>query len=777
MPTQTDPRLSDLDIHLWNESTHYRTYQKMGAHFCNQDGKDGVHFNVWAPNAEYVSLVGDFNEWEREANPMEKCHETGTWHTFVAGLGNGANYKYYVRSQFDDYESERADPYAFYSQVRPETASRIWDVDNFSWHDKKWMAKRKKLDLYKMPLNIYEVHLGSWMRKDDGSWLGYREIAQKLAEYAIEMGYTHVELLPVTEHPYDGSWGYQATGYYAPTSRFGSPDDFQFLVDTLHQHDVGVILDWVPAHFPMDGHALAYFDGTHLYEHDDPRRGVHPEWGTFIFNYGRNEVRNFLISSALYWLDIFHIDGIRVDAVASMLYLDYGRKPGDFLPNKYGGRENLEAVEFIQQFNNAIKDYYPDVFTCAEESTSWPKVSRGTEEGGLGFTFKWNMGWMNDTLEVFEKEPIHRAHNHNKLTFGMMYQYSENFMLPLSHDEVVHLKKALLTKMPGDDWQRFANLRLLLGYQIGYPGKKLNFMGAEFGQWGEWNFEEALEWHLLDQEPHRGVQRWVRAINNLYRREPALYQMDSWPQGFEWMDCDDWQRSLLSFVRYPENETEGLLFILNLTPVPRPEYRVGVPWKGEWTYLLSSDDEGFGGSGIAMEEGTVLMTDDIECHGRQQSLQVGLPPLGLMIFKSSRPEDPRAIKKLLAEIRDHASVLKNAISEKDGDLFGDRLRSFGLLHALRVAIDGIIAVNHKLVAENGLAMSKRNEDEVGVLQAAGVFDSTELADRIVHLITFRNILVNRYWQVEKETVREVLENNLADFEDYCKAVDAFLGDH
>ncbi len=589
------------------------------------------------------------------------------------------------------------------------------------------------------------------------------------------MGYTHVELLPVTEHPYDGSWGYQATGYYAPTSRFGSPDDFQFLVDTLHQHDVGVILDWVPAHFPMDGHALAYFDGTHLYEHDDPRRGVHPEWGTFIFNYGRNEVRNFLISSALYWLDIFHIDGIRVDAVASMLYLDYGRKPGDFLPNKYGGRENLEAVEFIQQFNNAIKDYYPDVFTCAEESTSWPKVSRGTEEGGLGFTFKWNMGWMNDTLEVFEKEPIHRAHNHNKLTFGMMYQYSENFMLPLSHDEVVHLKKALLTKMPGDDWQRFANLRLLLGYQIGYPGKKLNFMGAEFGQWGEWNFEEALEWHLLEQEPHRGVQRWVRAINNLYRREPALYQMDSWPQGFEWMDCDDWQRSLLSFVRYPENETEGLLFILNLTPVPRPEYRVGVPWKGEWSYVLSSDDEGFGGSGIAMEEGTVLMTDDIECHGRQQSLQVGLPPLGLMIFKSSRPEDPRAIKKLLTEIRDHASILDKALSNKEEDPFGDRLRSFGLLHALRVAIDGIIAVNHKLVAENGLAMSKRNEDEVGVLQAAGVFDSAELADRIVHLVSFRNILVNRYWQVEKETVRGVLQNNLADFEQYCKAVDSFLG--
>ncbi|MFA5505332.1 MAG: 1,4-alpha-glucan branching protein GlgB [Vulcanimicrobiota bacterium] len=634
MQAEKDPRFSDLDIYLWNESTHYRTYQKMGAHFCTQDGRAGVHFRVWAPNAEYVSLVGDFNEWNRQSNPMTRCHDTGTWHTFYPGLENGTNYKYYVRSLYNDYDSERADPYAFYSQIRPETASRIWNVDHFDWQDEAWMEKRRKLDLYKMPLNIYEVHLGSWMRQDDDSWLGYREIAPRLAEYTREMGYTHVELLPITEHPYDGSWGYQATGYYAPTSRFGTPDDFQFLVETLHQHDIGVILDWVPAHFPMDGHALAYFDGTHLYEHEDPRRGVHPEWGTFIFNCGRSEVRNFLISSALYWLDIFHIDGIRVDAVASMLYLDYGRQDGEYLPNEHGGRENLEAVAFLQQFNNAVQEFYPDVFTCAEESTSWPKVSRGSDEGGLGFTFKWNMGWMNDTLEVFEKDPIHRAHHHNKLTFGMTYQYSENFMLPLSHDEVVHLKKALLTKMPGQDWERFANLRLLLGYQIGYPGKKLNFMGVEFGQWGEWNFEESLDWHLTEQEPHRGVQRWVRAINRLYRSEPALYEMDSWPQGFEWMDCDDWQRSLLSFVRFSEGGSEGLLFVLNLTPVPRPEYRVGVPWEGEWTLLLSSDEKRFGGNSRDLPETVVVQTEPVECHGRTNSLQVDLPPLAVLIFKS-----------------------------------------------------------------------------------------------------------------------------------------------
>jgi 1,4-alpha-glucan branching enzyme len=767
--TQEEPRLSDLDIHLWNESKHYRTYKKMGAHFCKLDGQDGVHFNVWAPNAEFVSLVGDFNEWNRESHPMTRCEDTGTWSAFVPGLKNGANYKYYVRSKVDDYESERADPYAFYSQKRPETASRVWNIDNFGWNDQAWMEKRSELNLYKMPLNIYEVHLGSWMRQEDGSWLTYPEIAQRLAEYAKEMGYTHIELLPVTEHPYDGSWGYQATGYFAPTSRFGTPDDFQSLVDILHQHDIGVILDWVPAHFPMDGHALAYFDGTHLFEHEDPRRGVHPEWGTFIFNYARNEVRNFLASSALFWLDHYHIDGIRVDAVASMLYLDYGREAGEFLPNEHGGRENLDAVSFIQEFNNAIKEYYPHVFTCAEESTSWPKVSRGTEDGGLGFTFKWNMGWMNDTLHVFEKDSIHRKHDHNKLTFGMMYQYSENFMLPLSHDEVVHLKKALLTKMPGDDWQRFANLRLLLGYQIGYPGKKLNFMGAEFGQWGEWNFEEALDWHLLEQEPHRGVQRWVQAINNFYRQEPALYEMDSWPQGFEWMDCDDWERSLLSFVRYPEGKKEGVLFCLNLTPIPQPAYRVGVPWRGQWTYCLSSDEERFGGSGVALKEGDILKSNATECHGQKHSIQLDLPPLGVVIFKSARPEED-VVDTMLSDIREHQSLLAEAAKLEREELFSDRLRSYGVSHALQIAIDGVVAVSARLVSTQRLAVS--DADTIGALRSAGIIGSDQFAENLNAMVRFRDLIENR--ETDEDQVYEILQSRLSDFGDYCDAVTRFL---
>ena len=640
MKTIEDVKLASLDIHLWNESKYYRAYQKLGAHLCSAGDDVGVYFCVWAPNAAEVYLMGDFNNWSRETHPLERSGSTGSWSIFVPGLEEGAGYKYFVRSSVEDYESERADPHAFYSEMRPQTASRVWDLDKFCWNDDEWMKKREGVDLYKMPLNIYEVHLGSWMRAEDNSWLTYRELADRLAAYTKKMGYTHVELLPVTEHPYDGSWGYQATGYFAPTSRFGNPDDFQYFIDTLHQNDIGVILDWVPAHFPMDGHALAYFDGTHLYEHGDPRRGVHPEWGTFIFNYARNEVRNFLISSALFWLDHYHIDGIRVDAVASMLYLDYGRKDGEYLPNEHGGRENLDAVSFLQDFNQAIREFYPDVFTCAEESTSWPKVTRDPSEDGLGFTFKWNMGWMNDTLEVFEKDPIHRKHHHNKLTFGMMYQYSENFMLPLSHDEVVHLKKALLTKMPGTDPERFAGLRLLLGYQIGYPGKKLNFMGAEFGQWGEWNFERSLDWHLLEDEAHRGIQLWVQAINKLYRDEPALYQLDCWPAGFDWMDCDDWERSLLAFCRFTEEKEEALLFCYNLTPVPYPEHRVGLPWAGRWTYLLSSEEKRFGGEGVSMETGTVVEAEEVECHGRKWSLSVELPPLGLVVFKSVSPEEP-----------------------------------------------------------------------------------------------------------------------------------------
>ncbi len=632
------PMISDFDIHLWNESKHYKAYQKLGAHLCTQDGQEGTHFAVWAPNAKSVHVIGDFNGWDNLANPLSMSEETGIWLGFVPGVKQGDNYKYYVRSQYHGYESDRADPFSFYVEKRPENASRVWPLDAYDWEDSSWMETRRKQDLYKMPLNIYEVHLGSWMHSADGEWLTYRELAPRLAEYAQEMGYTHIELLPVTEHPFDGSWGYQVTGYFAPTSRFGTPDDFKFLVDTLHQHGVGVILDWVPAHFPKDGHALAYFDGTYLYEHADPRKGEHPEWGTLIFNYDRPEVRNFLISSAIFWLEQYHIDGLRVDAVASMLYLDYGREPGNYVPNKYGGRENLEAVDFLRQFNYAVKEHFPGVFTCAEESTSWPKVTRDPEEDGLGFTFKWNMGWMNDTLEVFEKEPIHRKHHHNKLTFGMMYQYSENFLLPLSHDEVVHLKKAMLTKMPGDDWQRFANLRLLLGYQMAYPGKKLNFMGAEFGQWGEWNFERSLDWHLLEQDPHKGVQRWVKDLNHLYKTQPALYELDSWPEGFRWVNCDDWEHSLLTLLRFPESEADTLLFGINLTPVVREQLAIGVPWKGDWEYVLSSDNKCYGGSGVSATPGTIVCTEDVEADGYEQSIKCDLPPLGIVILKSRKPE-------------------------------------------------------------------------------------------------------------------------------------------
>lgn len=635
MITLEKAKLTEFDVHLWNESKHYRAYEKLGAHVCTQEGQTGTHFAVWAPNAERVRVMGNFTGWESRGHEMELNPATGIWHTFLAGVKEGDLYKYDVHSRVHGYRSERADPYGFAAELRPNTASRVWDLNKYRWNDQKWREQRKGQDLYKMPLNICEVHLGSWMRTPDNNWLSYRDLATRLSDYCTEMGYTHVELLPVTEHPFDGSWGYQATGYFAPTSRFGTPDDFMFLVDTLHQAGVGVILDWVPAHFPMDGHALGYFDGTHLYEHEDPRRGVHPEWGTFIFNYGRNEVRNFLISSALFWLDRYHIDGIRVDAVASMLYLDYGRE--DYLPNHHGGRENLEAVAFIREFNQAVKEYYPDVFTCAEESTSWPKVTRDPEEGGLGFTFKWNMGWMNDTLEVMEKEPVHRKFHHNKLTFGMMYQYSENFLLPLSHDEVVHLKKAMLTKMPGDDWQRFANLRLLFGYQMGFPGKKLNFMGSEFGQWAEWNEARSLDWHLLEQEPHRGVHDWVKALNHLYRSEPALYEMDSWPEGFEWVDCDDWEQSLLSFLRFPEDQETALLFGVNFTPVARKAFRVGLPWGGEWEWVMSSDEERFGGSGVGPRE--VFEVEKKEWHQRPWSMEIDLPPLGVVILRGRKPEE------------------------------------------------------------------------------------------------------------------------------------------
>lgn len=645
MLTHQKPHLTDFDIHLWNQSRHYRAYEKLGAHPYTHDGSPGVHFAVWAPNARQVSVIGDFNAWKADTHRLQLSERTGIWHGFIPGLRAGENYKYSLLSHYNDYRTERADPYGFFAQRRPETASKVWQSEH-RWQDAEWLEQRKGQDLHRMPLNIYEVHLGSWMRDENGDWLNYRDLATELAHHVNELGYTHVELLPVTEHPFDGSWGYQVTGYFAPTSRFGTPDDFKFLVDTLHQHDIGVILDWVPAHFPKDGHGLAYFDGTHLYEHADPRLGEHPEWGTLIFNYGRPEVRNFLISSALFWLDHYHIDGLRVDAVASMLYLDYGRDADAYIPNKFGGRENLEAVEFLREFNQAVKEYYPDVFTCAEESTAWPKVTGDATDQGLGFTFKWNMGWMNDTLEVFEKEPVHRKFHHNKLTFGMMYQYSEHFMLPLSHDEVVHLKKAMLTKMPGDDWQRFANLRLLLGYQIGFPGKKLGFMGAEIGQWGEWNFEDSLDWDLLHSEPHQSLMEWVSQLNHLYREEPALFESDSSPEGFQWINCDDWERSMLSFVRFNEKRDRALLFVLNLTPVPRPDHQMGLPWGGKWELALNSDEGRFGGSSTGPQAATKLKADARESDGFAHSLTFDVPPLGLTIWSSERPKvkKPRAKK-------------------------------------------------------------------------------------------------------------------------------------
>ncbi len=636
--TIAPPRFTSFDTHLWNQSQLHRAYQRLGAHLCEEQGQAGTHFSVWAPNAVRVSVIGDFNSWDEQAHPLELHSETGVWQGFIAGVEEGTLYKYSILSSVRGYKTHRSDPYGFAFQKRPDTASIVWDITRHEWNDQAWMSSRVQTDIRHQKLSIYEVHLGSWRRRADQGdrWLTYREMAEPLAKYCQEMGFTHVELLPVTEHPYDGSWGYQSTGYFAPTSRHGTPDDFKFLVDVLHQHGIGVILDWVPAHFPTDGFALNYFDGTHLYEHADPRRGMHPEWGTLIFNYGRHEVVNFLISSALFWLDVYHIDGIRVDAVASMLYLDYGRQGHDWVPNVYGGRENLEAVEFLKKLNFTINDQYPGVFTTAEESTAWPLVTGSVADDGLGFTLKWNMGWMNDTLSYFEYDPIHRQHHHNKLTFGLVYQYSENFLLPLSHDEVVHLKKALLTKMPGEDPQRVANLKALYGYMWGYPGKKLLFMGGEFGQWSEWNFSGSLDWHLLELEAHRGIQEWVKALNGLYHQEPALWERDNHPEGFRWIDCHDRARSLISFLRFPKDGSYALAFVCNFTPVPREDFRLGLPWKGEWEVLLSSEELRFGGSQQKPEN---LTTEEHLCHDLPNSVPLNLPALSVMVLKSSAPHE------------------------------------------------------------------------------------------------------------------------------------------
>ncbi|MBI2961382.1 MAG: 1,4-alpha-glucan branching protein GlgB [Betaproteobacteria bacterium] len=626
--------LTEQDIHLFKEGTHGRLYDKLGCRLGNRNGAEGAHFAVWAPNARRVAAIGDWNGWNDRAHPLALRDDgSGIWEGFVTGVLRGQAYKYRVESRFNDYQVDKADPFAFYSETPPGTASRAWSLE-YEWGDAEWMAKRRAANALDAPISIYEVHLGSWRRVPEGAnrVLGYREIAPRLAEYVCEMGFTHVELLPVTEHPFYGSWGYQTTAYFAPTARYGTPQDFMYLVDTLHQHGIGVILDWVPSHFPSDAHGLSYFDGTHLYEHADPKQGFHPEWNSSIFNYGRSEVRGFLASSALLWLDKYHVDGLRVDAVASMLYLDYARKEGEWIANRHGGKENIEAVEFLRLLNQAIYRDHPDAQTIAEESTAWPMVSRPVYLGGLGFGLKWNMGWMHDTLAYMSSDPIHRKYRHDRLTFSLWYAFHENFVLPLSHDEVVHGKGALIGKMPGDNWQQFANLRLLYGYMWAHPGKKLLFMGGEFGQRREWAHEENLEWHVLPYAEHAGLQRWVADLNRLYRSEPALHQADFDPAGFEWVDCSDADNSVLSFLRRPRASGAPVLAVCNFTPVARSNYVVGVPSGGTWRELANSDATIYGGGGMGNLGG--VEAAPVSAHGRFHSLTLTLPPLSVMLFKN-----------------------------------------------------------------------------------------------------------------------------------------------
>lgn len=623
--------ITDYDLYLFSQGKHWNIYSVLGAHPLEIDGVSGVRFAVWAPNAHRISVVGDFNNWDARVHPMQRHGDSGVWELFIPGLGTGERYKYDLRSQYEGYQMQKVDPYGFHAERRPDTASIVADIDIYEWHDNDWMQKRSSHDPLTSPMSVYELHFGSWKRKDGNEWLTYRQMADELIPYIKEMGYTHIELLPIAEHPFDASWGYQVTNYYAPTSRFGEPQDFMYFVDQCHQNGIGVILDWVPAHFPKDGHALSYFDGTHLYSHKDPRQGEHPDWGTYIFNYGRNEVRNFLIANALFWLRKYHIDGLRVDAVSSMVYLNFSREEGQWIPNQYGGNENLEAVSFLQEFNHLVHEQFPGALTIAEESTAWPMVSRPTYLGGLGFTLKWNMGWMHDTLWYMSKEPVYRKWEHNKLTFSMVYAYHENFVLALSHDEVVHGKGSLMNKMPGDWWQKFAQLRLLFGYQYTHPGKKLNFMGAEIGQWTEWAESRSLDWHLLDLPTHQQLKQFVADLNDLYKREPALYEQDFTPDGFQWIDANDSDNSVFTYMRYAKKNSDFLVIACNFTPVPRENYRVGVPMAGTYRELLNSDSESYGGGNIG-NYGEVH-TDPVVAHGYGQSLNLNMPPLSIVIFK------------------------------------------------------------------------------------------------------------------------------------------------
>ncbi len=627
--------LSDEDLYLFQEGTHVRLYEKLGAHAAKNGYATATDFAVWAPNAERVSVMGDFNDWSKTSHPLEDHGASGVWEATLPGVGTGSRYKYHIVSQYGGYEVDKTDPLAFYAELSPRTASVVWDL-HYDWQDDRWMEQRGRRQSTDAPLAIYEVHLGSWMRCPDRAdrFCSYRAVAAKLAEYVAGRGFTHVEFLPLMEHPFYGSWGYQTSGYFAPTSRYGTPQDLMFLIDCLHQQGIGVILDWVPSHFTTDEHGLGYFDGTHLYEHADPRRGIHPDWHSYLFNYGRNEVRAFLLSCALFWLDKYHVDALRTDAVASMLYLDYSRPQGQWLPNEHGGRENLEASQFLRTLNERVYANYPDAITIAEESTAWPMVSRPVYVGGLGFGYKWDMGWMHDTLEYVQQDPIFRKFHHDKATFRAMYAFSENFILPLSHDEVVHGKGSLLAKMPGDTWQKLANLRLLLGWMYAQPGKKLLFMGGEFGQWNEWNHDGELDWQLLQSEPHRGLQQWVDDLNRTYRREPALHKFDCNPRGFQWIDCRDSDQSVLTFLRKGSAADADLLVACNFTPVPRVNYRVGATLAESWEETLNSDALTYGGSGW----GNLGNVDSspLPSHGLPASVVLTLPPLAIVFFKARR---------------------------------------------------------------------------------------------------------------------------------------------
>lgn len=661
------PLLTDFDLHLFAEGNHHRIYEKLGAHLTEINGVQGVYFAIWAPNARNVSILGDFNYWDGRKHQMRKG-QTGVWDLFIPELGIGEHYKYEVKN-YDGHIYEKSDPYGFRQEVRPKTASIVADLDSYTWHDAEWMEHRRNTDALSQPISVYEVHLGSWLHassaepaldkdgnpepvaqvselKPGARFLTYRELAQKLIPYVKELGFTHIELLPIAEHPFDGSWGYQVTGYYACTSRFGKPEDFMYFVDQCHEHGIGVILDWVPGHFPKDGHGLAFFDGTHLYEHADPRKGEHKEWGTLVFNYNRNEVRNFLVANALFWFDKYHIDGMRVDAVASMLYLDYCRENGEWVTNQYGGRENIEAADFLRQTNNVIFGYFPGILSIAEESTDWPMVSWPTYVGGLGFNLKWNMGWMHDMLDYFNMDPWFRQFHQNNVTFSMWYNHAENYMLALSHDEIVHGKSNMLGKMPGDGWQKFANIRCLYTFMFTHPGKKTLFMSMEYGQWNEWNAWADLDWQLLQYEPHQKLRQFIGDLNQLYRQEPALYTQDYAQEGFEWVDCSDNRHSVVSFVRRDKNSDQFIVTVCNFTTQPHSHYRVGVPEAGFYTEIFNSDAREYGGSNMGNLGGK--WTDEWWFHNKPYSLDLCLPPLGVLILKLNREKTA----KVIAEFKD-----------------------------------------------------------------------------------------------------------------------------